>query len=801
MNTQGLPTTLKIIPITNTVIFPHMRSKCHLNGEIGDILNDQVKANMPFALALTVKEVNDSMAKPDDFYTTGTLVSIDSVQKADSGYVFQLHALRRITASTIVPTGEAFESDYSFAPYVKDLDAENQKSMVGFIMETIADIGSQFHGMGEYVRQLKEVEGLEEILALIMPFMQSPLAEKQELLKSASERQLGIHFIDMLISQKDSVDFQIEMAKKFHDKVNRSQREVFLREQLKAIQEELGENKGRAGAKKEYHELIEEAGMPEEVKEVALAQADKLKTLGGDNMEAGIVRNYLDLLVGLPWKPGKQKDLDIDKARAILDNDHYGIEEAKKRIIQHLAVMKLKKSAKGSILLFVGPPGTGKTSLGKSIATAMGRKYQRLSLGGIRDEAEIRGHRRTYIGALPGRIINGMKHAGEKNPVFVLDEVDKLMVGYSGDPASALLEVLDPEQNNTFTDHYLEVPYDLSEVMFIATANSTASIPGPLLDRMELIELTGYTLKEKFHIARRHLIPAVFEDTGLSEKDAVIDDDALYGVIADYTREAGVRGLKKELSKIGRGVSEKIVSGAGKQPYNISKDMLREILGKKKVWLDNASKTNPPGVMTGLAWTPVGGDILFVESSTMPGKGELILTGQLGDVMKESARISLSLIQTRMASLILGHSFTKNDFHIHVPSGAIPKDGPSAGITLFTSLASLLLKKPIDSKLAMTGEITLRGSVLPVGGIKEKALAAHRAGIARVILPEKNREDVLDIPEEVRKDLEFNFADTIEDVIKYALDITLLPQPYGGTKGGGKSKHETGKAEPVFRQR
>jgi ATP-dependent Lon protease len=795
MNTQELPKILKIIPISNTVIFPYMSSKCHVSGGIGDILNDQVKAKMPFALALAVKEENGSMAKPDDFCTTGTLVAIESVQKADRGYVFQLKALRRIIAGAIVPAGEAFESDYSFAPYVKDLDAESQKSMVGFIIETVADISSQFHGMSEFVRQLKEVESLEEIIALIMPFMQSPFAEKQELLKSASERQLGIHFIDMLISQKESVNFQIEMAKKLHEKVNRSQREAFLREQLKSIQEELGEHKGHGGPKKEYPELIEEAGMPEEVKEVALAQADKLKSLGGDNIEAGIVRNYLDLLVALPWKPGKQKDLDIDKARAILDEDHYGIEEAKKRIIQHLAVMKLKKSTKGSILLFVGPPGTGKTSLGKSIATAMGRKYQRLSLGGIRDEAEIRGHRRTYIGALPGRIINGMKHAGEKNPVFVLDEVDKLMVGYSGDPASALLEVLDPEQNNTFTDHFLEVPYDLSEVMFIATANSTASIPGALLDRMEIIELTGYTLKEKFHIARRHLIPAVFEDTGLSKEDVVIDDEALSDVIADYTREAGVRGLKKELSKIARGVSEKIVSKGGQKPYKISKDMLREILGKKKVWLDSVSKTNPPGVMTGLAWTPVGGDILFIESSTMPGKGELILTGQLGDVMKESARISLSLIQARMASLIMGHSFTKNDFHIHVPSGAIPKDGPSAGITLFTSLASLLMKKPVDSKLAMTGEITLRGSVLPVGGIKEKVLAAHRAGIVRVILPEKNREDVLDIPEEVRKDLEFNFAETIEDVVKYALDITLPSQPFGGAKGGRKATRETGKAE------
>ena len=412
----------------------------------------------------------------------------------------------------------------------------------------------------------------------------------------------------------------------------------------------------------------------------------------------------------------------------------------------------------------------------------MKRSYQRLSLGGIRDEAEIRGHRRTYVGALPGRIIQSMKKAKERNPVFVLDEVDKLMVGYSGDPASALLEVLDPEQNNTFTDHYLEVPYDLSEVFFIATANTTATIPPPLLDRMEVIEMTGYTTSEKFQIARRHIVPAVVEEFGLSDATVRIEDGALHALITHYTREAGVRGLKHELEAVARSLSEKVLSGSKDAPIIVNEQLIKEILGKSKVRLDDVLKTNIPGVVTGLAWTPVGGDILFIEASAMPGRGELILTGQLGDVMKESARISLSLIESRLSHMIPQFKFVRNNIHIHVPAGAIPKDGPSAGITLFTALASLLLNKKVDPKLAMTGEITLRGSVMPVGGIKEKVLAAHRAGIKRIILSRENEEDLKEIPKDVAGELTFVLVDTIEDVVKTALEIEL-PVPFMGLNG------------------
>jgi len=578
------------------------------------------------------------------------------------------------------------------------------------------------------------------------------------------------------------VEFQIEMSRNFHEKVNKAQREAMLREQMKAIQQELGKTTGDKKGKKDYRDLIEKAQMPDEVKEVALEQVEKLEAFGSESQESAVTQNYLDLMLQLPWKPGVYRDLDIEEARKILDEDHFGIEKVKTRIIQHLAVMKLKKNKKGSILLFVGPPGTGKTSLGKSIARAMQRSYQRLSLGGIRDEAEIRGHRRTYVGALPGRIIQSMKKAKQRNPVFVLDEVDKLMVGYSGDPASALLEVLDPEQNNTFTDHYLEVPYDLSEVFFIATANTTATIPAPLLDRMEVIEMTGYTSSEKFQIARRHIVPAVLEEYGLSNATVCIDDSALNALITNYTREAGVRGLKHELAAVARALSEKVLTGSKDAPIMVSEQLIKEILGKPKVRLDDVLKTNIPGVVTGLAWTPVGGDILFIEASAMPGRGELILTGQLGDVMKESARISLSLIESRLAHMIPQFKFIRNNIHIHVPAGAIPKDGPSAGITLFTALASLLLNKKVDSKLAMTGEITLRGSVMPVGGIKEKVLAAHRAGIKQIILSRENEEDLKEIPKDIAGELAFILVDTIEDVIKTALDIEL-PVPFIGQTG------------------
>ncbi|THB81419.1 MAG: endopeptidase La, partial [Desulfobacteraceae bacterium] len=472
----------------------------------------------------------------------------------------------------------------------------------------------------------------------------------------------------------------------------------------------------------------------------------------------------------------EEQDIDIKEAAQLLDAHHYGQEKIKERIIQHLSVMKLKKEKQGSILLLVGPPGTGKTSLGKGIAQALQREYVRISLGGVRDEAEIRGHRRTYIGALPGRIIQGMKSAGKKNPVFVLDEVDKLVSAFHGDPSSALLEVLDPEQNNTFSDHYLEVPYDLSDVFFVATANNKRGIPAPLLDRMEVIELSGYTANEKFHIGKDFLLKLVLEEHGIGPDQLDIDDDAFKTIIDKYTVEAGVRALRGQLAKIARVASQKIVSGDTELPFQVTEDLLEEILGHPIIRHDMAQEENPPGVVTGLAWTPMGGEILFIEATHMPGTGKLTLTGQLGDVMKESATISLSLFRSRLAFALPDFEFDKKDLHIHIPAGALPKDGPSAGVVMFSAITSLIMGRKINPKLAMTGEITLRGRILPVGGIKEKVLAAHRAGIEKILLPEENEKDLKDIPDDVKEQLEFKTIHTVEDLIKETLGLEL-PKP------------------------
>jgi len=787
MNDKQIPKILTVVPVFDTVIVPQMHSKMRVNAQMAKKLAENVSHNTPFAITLTIREKTEADLKADNLYTVGCLVYIESIQESDGGALVYFKSLKRIRAANLITTEEEITAEYTFLPLTEDMDENSRKSVMEFIRTTLTEISHNFHGDDVYVKQILELATVQEIVGFTLKFMPVPIPQIQEILETDSEKQLGIRFIDLILEHKNSVEFQIEMAKNFHEKVNNSQREAILREQMKAIQQELGKTTGAKKGKKDYRDLIEKAQMPGEVKDVALEQLEKLETFGSDSQESAVIQNYLELLLQLPWKPGVYQDLDIEEARKILDEDHFGIEKVKTRIIQHLAVMKLKKNKKGSILLFVGPPGTGKTSLGKSISRAMKRSYQRLSLGGIRDEAEIRGHRRTYVGALPGRIIQSMKKAKERNPVFVLDEVDKLMVGYSGDPAGALLEVLDPEQNNTFTDHYLEVPYDLSEVFFIATANTTETIPAPLLDRMEIIEMTGYTMKEKFQIARRHIVPAVIEDYGLSDATVCIEDSALNALITQYTREAGVRGLKHELAAVARSLSEKVLTGSKDAPIIVNEQLIKDILGKPKVRLDDVLKTNIPGVVTGLAWTPVGGDILFIEASAMPGRGELILTGQLGDVMKESARISLSLIESRLVHMIPQFKFVRNNIHIHVPAGAIPKDGPSAGITLFTALASLLLNKKVDSKLAMTGEITLRGSVMPVGGIKEKVLAAHRAGIKRIILSRENEEDLKEIPKDVAGELEFVLVDTIEDVVKNALGIEL-PVPFIGQTGQRERK-------------
>ncbi|HEY8805412.1 MAG TPA: endopeptidase La, partial [Clostridium sp.] len=603
-------------------------------------------------------------------------------------------------------------------------------------------------------------------------FMPLTNEEKYDLIEIQSLKERILKFMDYLLKQKEALKLQFEMAEKFTEKANKTYRESVLREQLKAIQNELNEGKSEGSKKdKDYLSKIEDAEMPVEIKNAALDEFEKLERQSESSAEYNVIRNYLDLLVKLPWKKSEPKVINLGEARRILDEQHYGLEKVKDRIIQHLAVMQLKKDKKGSILLLVGPPGTGKTSLGKSIAQALDRKYIRLSLGGIRDEAEIRGHRRTYIGAMPGRIIQSIKKAGEINPVMVLDEVDKLMTGYNGDPASALLEVLDPEQNNSFTDHYLDLPYDLSEVFFVATANSLDKIPRPLLDRMEIIQISSYTMNEKFHIGKNHLIPEILEEHGLNNQQLVIEDEALQQIVSEYTQEAGVRGLKKQLATLARITSEKIVSHKGELPFIVTVEKLDDLLGRKVSSHDKAQRDNPPGVVTGLAWTSVGGEILFIEATDMLGSGQVTLTGQLGDVMKESAKISLSLLKSRLPMNSI--NFKERDLHIHVPSGSVPKDGPSAGITLFTALASLVTGIKVDSKLAMTGEITLRGAVLPIGGLKEKLIGAQRAGITKILIPKENLVDLKEVPEEIKNQLTIKDVETVEDVLRETLGISL----------------------------
>ncbi|HPH26713.1 MAG TPA: endopeptidase La, partial [Pseudomonadota bacterium] len=547
-----------------------------------------------------------------------------------------------------------------------------------------------------------------------------------------------------------------------------------LRQQLKAIKEELGEMDEGGGDFEEFKTKITEAKMPPDVEKVAIKQYERLKVMQPSSAEYTVTRTYLEWLVEMPWVNGTEDKIDIQEARNILNADHYDLEKVKKRILEYLAVRKLKADKKGPILCLVGPPGVGKTSLGKSIAKAVGRKFVRISLGGVRDEAEIRGHRRTYVGSLPGRIIQGMKRAGTNNPVFVLDEIDKLGHDFRGDPSSALLEVLDPEQNNTFSDHYLEVPFDLSKVMFIATANILDPIPAALRDRLEILEIPGYTRNEKMMIASKFLIPKQIEEHGMGDAQIVLEDSAVAEIIDSYTREAGVRNLEREVGSICRGVAVKVAEGETTERQVITAEKVPDYLGPQKYINEVAERTSVAGVATGLAWTAVGGDILFIEATRMPGKSSLMLTGQLGDVMKESAQTATSFVRSRAKSLGIDENFLeKSDIHVHIPAGAIPKDGPSAGITMFVALTSMLTGIPIRADVAMTGEITLRGNVLPVGGIKEKLLAAHRAGIKRVVLPERNRKDIVDVPEEVQKDMEIFYVTKMDEVLQYVLTAPL----------------------------
>jgi ATP-dependent Lon protease len=761
-----------VIPVYDTVLLPGVRAAMQPALESEALAQAVLRGEGAFAAVPLRRRPGGSALTAEDFHRLGVLVRLDGTEQKDGALVLQAELGARVEAADFAESDGLWTADFSPAPEQADLDEKNEKELLDYCRGVVREASSHFRGSEEYIRILDKISGMNTLIAYLAQFMPLAAEEKYELLKQDSQKERSLRFLDLLLKQKQSIELRMELNEKFSEQANARYREQALREQLKAIQQELNEGKPDAAKKDDYRARIEEAGLPDEIRRAALEEADKLDSQGQGGAEEGVIRSYLEFILKLPWKKEPAAAIDLRKARELLDREHYGLDKVKERIVQHLAVMQLKKGSKGSILLLVGPPGTGKTSLGRSIAEALGRKYVRLSLGGIRDESEIRGHRRTYVGAMAGRILQSMKQAGTTNPVMVLDEVDKLMAGgFSGDPASALLEVLDPEQNSTFTDHYLDLPYDLSDVFFLATANSLDTIPAPLLDRMEVIEISGYTADEKLHIAREHLLPDVLADHGLTAEQLVVPDGTLRAIIENYTLESGVRGLKKQLAALARSASEKVVAHEGTLPVTVLPDDLEPLLGRRVSRHDRAQLDNPPGVVTGLAWTPVGGEILFIEATDMPGSGEITLTGQLGDVMKESAKISLSLLKSRLP--LSAADFKSRDLHIHVPSGATPKDGPSAGIALLTALASLFTGRKVDPKLAMTGEITLRGAVLPIGGLREKLLGAQRAGITKVLIPKENEIDLKDVPADVREQLTIIPVETAEDVLREALDLSL----------------------------
>jgi len=630
---------------------------------------------------------------------------------------------------------------------------------------------------------------------LVAANLDAPVEEKAQLIETVEVKERIRKVLRLLTRQLEILKMRERINSQIKEEMGKNQREYVLRQQLKAIKEELGEDEGDQGDLDGLEERLAKANLPSEADGVAKKQLKRLRSMQVGSAEYTVVRTYLDWILDLPWTQATEDNMDIGEVRRVLDEDHYGLDKVKKRIVEYLAVRKLKRDKKGPILCLVGPPGVGKTSLGKSIARALGRKFHRISLGGVHDEAAIRGHRRTYVGALPGQIIQGMKKAGTVNPVFMMDEVDKIGHDFRGDPSAALLEVLDPEQNNSFADHYLEIPYDLSGVMFIATANITDPIPPPLRDRMEILELPGYTRREKLAIARQHLIPKQLDEHGLTERQINITDEAVEEIIEHYTREAGVRSLERTAASVIRGVAVKVAEGDTAPRVVQTEEQLREYLGPIKYTSEVAERVEETGVATGLAWTSVGGEILFIEVTRMFGTGKLQLTGQLGDVMKESAHAALSYVRTNAARFGIPEDFLeKSDVHIHIPAGAMPKDGPSAGITMFTALVSLLTGTRVRHDVAMTGEISLRGRVLPIGGVKEKTLAAHRAGIKRVIVPERNKADLEEVPREVRDELEFVFVNRLEEALEAALE--RMPEPSQSYKDEIAKQEAVSKSPP-----
>ncbi len=762
-----IPKELGIIPIKGGVVFPDQIVPLIIHTQKLAKLIDEILTTNKLAGALTQRNPEVEEPTPEQVYKIGCVIQINKMLRFPDGTIrLLIKGLKRFKVNEFIQTEPYLKAkiDIISAEYKKTMALEAQMRNIVTMFQHLISLAPYLPDeLGAFILNIDDPNRLADF---VISYTNFDFYEKQTLLQIIDTKARFVKLIPMLQKEISILELGVKIRSQVKNELDKGQREFYLREQLKAIQKELGEGDEHTREIEELKKKILSAKMPEQTEKATLKELDRLSKIPSQAAEYTVVRTYIDWLIAIPWSKSTKDNLDIKRAQRILDEDHYDLKKVKERILEYLAVKKLKPDSKGTILCFIGPPGVGKTSLGKSIARALGRKFIRISLGGIRDEAEIRGHRRTYVGALPGRIIQLIKTCGTNNPVFMLDEIDKVGTDFRGDPSSALLEVLDPEQNNAFSDHYLEVPFDLSNVIFIATGNIVDPVIPALKDRMEIIELPGYILEEKIEIANRYLIPRRISESGLKSSNISFNNDALKIIIANYTKEAGVRNLERTIGSICRKVAKRIAEGK-RRAVKITAKNISKFLGPSKTYSEVAARKGEIGVATGLAWTPFGGEILFIESIRMKGKKGLILTGLLGDVMKESCQASLSYLKTKLASWNISEELLKdNDIHIHIPSGAIPKDGPSAGLAVVMSLASLLQSEPINPKIAFSGEITLTGRVLPVGGIKEKVIAAKRAGIEKIILPKENEKDLSEIPENVRAGLSFDFVSTVEQALK-----------------------------------
>jgi len=774
--TPQLPGELPVLPLKNTVLFPFLLSPLLVNTERSKRVIDAVLVS-PDRLMLAVAVRGDVEGSPraDDVYRVGTVLRIAKMLKfPDESYRLVVQGVTRARADEFVAEEPYLRARVTALPDRGDAGSVEAAALSRNVRDQFVSLVAESPRLSDELQVLAQnIEDPSRLADLAASNLELDVEGRQRLLEETDIVVRLRRVLDEVRRAREALQVESEIRDKVQSEMGKTQRDYMLRQQLDQIRRELGEVEEPEAETAQLRARIEEAGLPEEALKQAQRELERLAQTPPAAAEHAVIRTYLEWMADLPWSKASADDLDVRRARAVLDEDHWDLEKVKDRIVEYIAVLSLKRDLRGPILCFQGPPGTGKTSLGRSIARALGRRFVRVSLGGVRDEAEIRGHRRTYVGALPGRIVQGLRRAGTRNPVFLLDEVDKVGADFRGDPSSALLEVLDPEQNSTFSDHYLEVPFDLSQVLFIATANVMDTVPPALRDRMEVLELPGYTEEDKVQIARKFLLPRQREANGVAQVGLEVPDETLRGLIRSYTREAGVRNLEREIGALCRKTALRVAEGGAQGPIRIEPEQLPELLGPVRFEPELAERAGAPGVAVGLAWTPAGGDILFIESTRMPGKGQLRLTGSLGDVMRESAEAARTWLRARADALRLDRELLeRSDLHLHVPAGAVPKDGPSAGVAMVTSLASLLTGRPAPPDVAMTGEITLRGKVLPVGGIKEKLLAAKRAGIRRVLLPEQNRRDVVEIPAELLKGLELDYVGTVDDV----LDRALVPQ-------------------------